>query len=126
MSFTVTDEGFRMYLSSYVADVLAANVRALVERLLSRHGLECEQVKFWVIHPGSKKIVEHIQEQLDLSDEQVQYSLDILRDYGNMSSATVLFVLEDILQTGTPDPGDYGLMMAFGPGLTMEALLLQW
>jgi alkylresorcinol/alkylpyrone synthase len=126
MSFTVTDQGFRMYLSSYVPDVLAANACAFVEHLLSRHNLRSEDVKFWAIHPGSKKIVEHIQTQLDLTDEQVSYSLDTLHDYGNMSSATVLFVLNRIVQTGSPCPGDKGVMMAFGPGLTMEATLVQW
>ena len=126
MSFTVTDQGFRMYLSSYVPDVLAANVRALLDRLLLRNGLQCQNVKFWAVHPGSRKIVEYIQKQLELTDEQVRYSLDTLHDYGNMSSATVLFVLERIIQTGLPQSGDYGVMMAFGPGLTMEALLIQW
>jgi predicted naringenin-chalcone synthase len=126
MSFTVTDQGFRMYLSSYVPDVLAANVRALLDRLLSRNGLQCQNVKFWAIHPGSKKIVEYIQKQLELTDAQVRFSLDTLHDYGNMSSATVLFVLERIQQTGLPQTGDYGVMMAFGPGLTLEAILLQW
>ncbi len=126
MSFTVTDQGFRMYLSSYVPDVLAANVPALLDRLLMRNGLGCQNVKFWVVHPGSKKIVEYIQKELELSDEQVSYSLHSLRDYGNMSSATVLFVLERIIQTGSPQSGDYGVMMAFGPGLTMEAMLVQW
>ena len=126
MSFTVTDQGFRMYLSSYVPDVLAANVRAFLDRLLVRNGLGYQSVKFWAIHPGSKKIVEYLQKQLELSDEQVSYSLDSLRDYGNMSSATVLFVLERIIQTGSPQAGDYGVMVAFGPGLTMEAMLVQW
>lgn len=126
MSFTVTDQGFRMYLSSYVPDVLAANVRAFVERLLSRHGLQCGDVKFWAIHPGSRKIVEYIQQQLALSPEQVCYSLETLREYGNMSSATVLFVLERILQKGAPRVGDYAVMMAFGPGLTIEATLVEW
>ena len=126
MSFTVTDHGFRMYLSSYVPDVLAANVRPFVERLLSRHDLRYADVKFWAIHPGSRRIVEYIQNQLELTDRQVAYSLETLRDYGNMSSATVLFVLERIFQMGSPCVGDYGVMMAFGPGLTMEAILVRW
>ncbi len=126
MSFTVTDQGFYMSLSSYVPDVLAANVEAFVGRLLSRHNLCREDVKFWAIHPGSKKIIEHIQAQLALSDEQVRYSLDVLKHYGNMSSATVLFVLHCMMASGAPQAGDYGVMMAFGPGLTMEALLVRW
>ena len=83
-------------------------------------------MRFWAVHPGSKKIVEYIQKQLELSDQQVSYSLDGLRDYGNMSSATVLFALDFILQKGSPSYRDYGVMMAFGPGLTMEAALVQW
>ena len=126
MSFTVTDHGFRMYLSSYVPDVLAANVSAFITRLLSRHDLDCADVKFWVIHPGSRRIVEYIQQQLGLTDQQISYSLDVLSNYGNMSSATVLFVLDRIIQMGSSRAGDYGVMMAFGPGLTMEASLVQW
>jgi len=126
MSFNVTDHGFRMYLSSYVADVLAANVGDLVARLLDRNGLTREDIQFWAIHPGSKRIVEYIQKQLALTDEQAHFSLETLRDYGNMSSATVMFVLDRINQSGAPQPGDYGVMMAFGPGLTMESLLVRW
>jgi len=126
MTFTVTDQGFRMYLSSYVADVLAANISEFVDRLLLRNNLCCEDVKFWAIHPGSKRIVEYIQEKLELTDEQVSYSLHTLRDYGNMSSTTVLFVLDRMMQEGSPQRGDYAVMMAFGPGLTMESILLKW
>jgi predicted naringenin-chalcone synthase len=125
MSFTVTDNGFRMYLSSYVPDILAANISEFVERLLERNQLESKDVKFWSIHPGSKRIIEYIQEELGLSTEQVRCSLEILSHYGNMSSATVLFVLNSILEEGLVQRGDYIVMMAFGPGLTMEAILLQ-
>lgn len=125
MSFILTDNGFRMYLSSYVPDILAANVSEFIERLLQRNQLETKDVKFWSIHPGSKRIVLYIQEKLGLSSEQVCFSLEILHDYGNMSSATVLFVLNRILKAGLVQAGDYIVMMAFGPGLTMEAILLQ-
>ena len=126
MTFNVTDHGFRMYLSSYVADVLATNIGEFVNRLLLRNNLRCKDVKFWAIHPGSKRIVEYIQQKLALTDEQVSYSLQTLRDYGNMSSATVLFVLDRMMQAGMPQRGDYAVMMAFGPGLTMESILLKW
>ncbi len=126
MTFNVTDQGFRMYLSSYVPDVLAANINAFVDQLLRRNHLSSEDVRFWAIHPGSKRIVEYIQEQLRLSDEQVSYSLDTLHEHGNMSSATVLFVLDRIMRQGAPQRGDYGVMMAFGPGLTMESMLIRW
>lgn len=126
MSFNVTDHGFRMYLSSYVPDVLKANVVRFLDPLLARNGITQEQVKFWAIHPGSKRIVEYLQQELALVDDDVRFSLDTLRDFGNMSSATVLFVLERIMQDGQPEPGDTCVMMAFGPGLTMEALLVRF
>lgn len=83
-------------------------------------------MRFWGIHPGSTKIVDYVQERLGLTDEQVSHSHAVLGEYGNMSSATILFVLDRIHQCAHPQPGDYGVIMAFGPGLTMEAALLQW
>lgn len=126
MTFNVTDNGFRMYLSSYVPDVLAANIEGFVAKLLDRHDLTIGDVAHWAIHPGSQRIVEYIQERLGLADEQVQPSLDILRENGNMSSATVMFVLQRIMRDCAPKRGDYGVMMAFGPGLTMESILIRW
>jgi predicted naringenin-chalcone synthase len=125
MAFEVTNYGFQMHLSSYVPDLLAAKVETFVDTLLERNNLARDQIRFWGIHPGSKKIVEHIQERLTLSDEQVKSAFGVLRENGNMSSATILFVL-DCIQQENPAPGDYGVLMAFGPGLTMESLLLRW
>jgi predicted naringenin-chalcone synthase len=126
MSFNVTDQGFRMYLSSYVPDLLAANIETFVANLLAPCGLAREAVRFWGIHPGSAKIVDYVGERLHLTPDQTLFSHQVLRDYGNMSSATVLFVLDRIQRDGDPAPGDYGVLMAFGPGLTMEGLLIQW
>jgi len=126
MTFSLTDQGFRMYLSSYVPDLLAANIQPFIDRLLHSRGLSRGDVRFWGIHPGSTKIVDYVQERLGLTDEQVSHSHAVLGEYGNMSSATILFVLDRIHQCAHPQPGDYGVIMAFGPGLTMEAALLQW
>jgi predicted naringenin-chalcone synthase len=126
MSFTLTDHGFRMYLSSYVPDLLAASIAPFVDKLLRNNGLTRGDVRFWGIHPGSTKIVDYVQAQLGLTDEQVGCSHHILYNYGNMSSATILFVLDYIQRCSRPDPGDYGVLLAFGPGLTMEGMLVQW
>jgi predicted naringenin-chalcone synthase len=126
MSFTVTDHGFRMYLSSYVPDLLAASVGRFVDRLLANNGLHRSEVAFWGIHPGSTKIIDYVQAQLGLSDGQVECSHSVLYNYGNMSSATILFVLDHIQRCSHPAPGEYGLLLAFGPGLTMEGMLLRW
>lgn len=126
MSFSLTDQGFRMYLSSYVPELLAAKIEMFVDSLLVKNGIMRADVRFWGIHPGSTKIVDYVQERLGLSDDQVSHSHAVLSAYGNMSSATILFVLDRIQQCERPAPGDYGVLMAFGPGLTMEGALLQW
>lgn len=126
MSFSLTDQGFRMYLSSYVPELLAAQVEQFADSLLAQHGLKRDDVRFWGIHPGSTKIVDYVQERLRLTDDQVSHSHAVLSEYGNMSSATILFVLERIQRCENPAPGDYAMLMAFGPGLTMEAALVQW
>jgi predicted naringenin-chalcone synthase len=126
MSFTVTDHGFRMYLSSYVPDLLTAQVDRFVDDLLASHHLRRSEIPFWGIHPGSTKIVDHIQARLGLNDAQVEPSHSVLYNYGNMSSATILFVLEHIQRCSHPAQGDYGVLLAFGPGLTMEGMLVQW
>ncbi len=126
MSFHVTDEGFRMYMSSYVPNVLAANIAALLEPLLTRNGLLPNAIRHWGIHPGGARILDYLQESLDLGDEAMAPSFNVLRQCGNMSSATILFVLDNLQQNSAPQAGEYGLLLAFGPGLTMEAALLRW
>jgi predicted naringenin-chalcone synthase len=126
MAFHVTDHGFQMRLSAYVPDVLAANIEAFIDPLLARNGLSRAQVGFWGVHPGGSKILDYLQQRLALNDAQLEHSRAVLRDYGNMSSPTILFVLDQIQRCGRPAPGDYGVLMAFGPGLTMEAALVQW
>ncbi len=126
MSFTMTDQGFRMYLSSYVPELLAANVGNFVDGILAANELQRSNVKFWGIHPGSTKIIDYVQKRLELTNSQVECSHTILCNYGNMSSATILFVLDYIQRCNHPSPGDYGILLAFGPGLTMEGILVQW
>ncbi len=126
MAWHLTDHGFQMRLSAYVPNVLRAQVGPILEELLQPHGLTRQDIRFWGIHPGGSRILDYIQDALSLSAEEIKFSREILRQYGNMSSPTILFVLEEMRQHGNPQPGDYGVLMAFGPGLTMEMCLLQW
>lgn len=126
MAFRLTDHGFHMHLSAYVPELLAAEVGGVVDGLLERNGLDRTQVRFWGIHPGSSKILDYIGSDLNLTDGQLDCSRAILSRYGNMSSATILFVLGEIQRHSNPKPGDYGMFLAFGPGLTLETALLQW
>ncbi len=72
------------------------------------------------------KILDYIEQALELDNNELQYSRAILKEHGNMSSATLLYVLERLIQNGNPTPGDYGMMLGFGPGLTIEVGLIQW
>jgi alkylresorcinol/alkylpyrone synthase len=126
MAFQLTDNGFRMRLSAYVPDLLAAQIEDFVEVLLARHRLARQDIRFWGVHPGSAKILDYTAERLGLTDEQLAASRAVLYRYGNMSSVTVLFVLDEIQRCAGPTPGDYGVLMAFGPGLTLESALVRW
>lgn len=126
MAFHLTDHGFQMRLSAYVPELLAADVEHFVDDLLARNGLDRRDVRFWAVHPGSSKILDHVEDRLGLAHDELRFSRAVLRDYGNMSSPTVLFVLDEIERRGEPRAGDYGVLMAFGPGLTMESALVRW
>lgn len=126
MAFNLTDEGFEMSLSSYVPSILKSNIDTFVAEILNRNNLKKEDINHWLIHPGGIKILNYLQEELNLSDQDLIYSRKVLNDYGNMSSATILFVLDELLKSGKAKKGDKALMMAFGPGLTMESVLIKW
>jgi alkylresorcinol/alkylpyrone synthase len=125
MTWDVTDLGFRMGLSPRVPDVLARHVRPMIEELLLRHGHALADVGGWAVHPGGPRILEVVAEQLELDEPALTPSYDILRNYGNCSSTTVLLVLERLLFAQDLSPGDPVVMVAFGPGLTIYAALLR-
>lgn len=121
MTWDITDFGFRMGLSPQVPKVLARHVSGVVrDRLLAPHGLSPADVTGWAVHPGGRRILEVVEEQLALTSAAMAPSYEILDGYGNCSSATVLMVLEQL----PPAPGPV-VAMAFGPGLTLYAALLQ-
>jgi predicted naringenin-chalcone synthase len=124
MTWHVQDDAFRMTLSPYVPVYLAESVKSFVRHLLEPHGLEISDVQHWAIHPGGPKIIEFVGERLKLDDRQLAPSLEVLDSYGNCSSTTVLLVLDRILAKHPPS-GDHAVLMAFGPGLTMESVLVR-
>lgn len=121
MTWDVTDLGFRMGLSPRVPAVLARHVGSVVrDRLLAPHGLRPDDVAGWAVHPGGRRILEVVAEQLELSAETMAPSYGVLDQFGNCSSATVLLVLDRL-----PDEPGPVVAMAFGPGLTLYAALLE-
>jgi alkylresorcinol/alkylpyrone synthase len=125
MAWDVTNLGFRMGLSPQVPDVLAHHVRPMITELLDRHGLSPADVDAWAVHPGGPRILDTVASRLELPDDALIASRHILAEHGNCSSSTVLLVLEALRAAQLPQSGQYGIAMAFGPGLTLYAALLQ-
>ncbi|MFK3985334.1 type III polyketide synthase [Micromonospora sp. NPDC050397] len=122
MTWEVTDTGFRMGLSPRVPQVLAMHVRTLVEELLDRHGLRIADVDGWAVHPGGPRILNVVERELGLPPESLVDSRATLAEYGNCSSPTVLLILDRL--RNRPRPPRRVVMLAFGPGLTLYAMLL--
>jgi len=125
MGWTVDDDGFHMSLSPRVPALVERGLAGLVDQLLADRGLTPGDVPHWVVHPGGPEILERVQRRLGLADEQLARSWEVLADGGNRSSATVLFILESLLDSGAPQAGEWIMVLGFGTGLTMEALLLR-
>jgi len=126
MTWRMTEEGFLMTLSAYVPFVIAEHIEAYVTALLEPVGLGHGDVAHWIIHPGGPKILDVITETFSLGEDQTQASWSVLGRRGNCSSATVLLVLEEMLRTQDPTPGSHGVMLAFGPGLTIEGAVIEF
>lgn len=123
MAWTIGDHGFDMVLSTYVPRILGAGVGAIVDDLLAPSARRRSDIEHWAIHPGGKAILDKVAEGLALPDGALDCSRSVLRRYGNMSSATILFVLQ-AFQRGGIQPSELMLAMAFGPGLTVESALI--
>ena len=116
----------KIILGKEIQELAGPSVNKAVKELIGRNGLEKKDIKHWVIHPGGRNVIENIREELGLKEEDIRHSKLILSNYGNMSSPTVIFVLEETIKCGNPKKGDYGVMIALGPGLAAETALLQW
>jgi alpha-pyrone synthase len=119
ITWAIGGSGFDMNLSGKVPGTIAAGLPACLPNILSGDGMD--KFRHWAIHPGGRTILDAVREGADLPEEFLQSSRRVLRDFGNMSSATIMFVLKDIMQRGD----GRGCGMAFGPGLTVESLLFQ-
>ncbi len=126
MGFDLRETGFHIVLSREIPMMIRLKIREIVEKFLGRHELSTKDIAAFILHPGGQKLLSFIEEELDLCREDTQFSWDVLGEYGNLSSATILFILEEWLTRGDLKPGDYGLATAFGPGFSSELLLLQW
>ncbi len=122
MSWRIGDHGFAMGLSPKVPAAVAAQLRPWLEDWLRERNLELGAIAAWALHPGGPRILQASADALGLAPEQIAESQGVLHEHGNMSSATILFILERLRRRGISGPW---LALAFGPGLTVEAALLQ-
>ncbi len=122
MSWAIGDTGFLMGLSPKVPEVLARALPNYIDALLTPANLSKSDIDFWAIHPGGRQIVDKAQDVLGLTDGDAADSFEILRNFGNMSAPTILFILKRIMER---DVRGFGAAMAFGPGLTIEGCLLR-
>lgn len=124
MAWNITARGFEMVLSSYIPDLIKQDIQQLLDKALDRFGMQRDEIHNWAIHPGGKKILEAVGQALSLTDDQLKESYQVLSEYGNMSSATILFVIKEILENKSKSAHPT-FAVAFGPGLTLESMLLK-
>ncbi|QZT32611.1 type III polyketide synthase [Caldalkalibacillus thermarum TA2.A1] len=125
MGWEIKNEGFYVVFSKSIPFVIKNWLRPTVEQFLACHRLQLERCQHWIVHPGGQKVLEAYSVALGIPLSRLSAAQHVLKNYGNMSSATVLFVLDHFLRQEI-EWGDYGLMTALGPGFSSEMVLLQW
>jgi alkylresorcinol/alkylpyrone synthase len=126
MGWGISERGFQIVLSSEVPEVTRRFLRRDVDAFLADHGLERSSISSWVAHPGGPKVLEAMQAALELPDDALDLTWSCLRERGNLSSTSVLLVLEETMRIRRPAPGSLGLLLAMGPGFCSELVLLEW
>ena len=126
MGWKVSEKGFRITLSPEVPVLIREHLGNGVDTFLADHGHKRADIGSWVLHTGGPKVLEATAAALDLHDGQLDASWDCLKKVGNLSSASVLVVLEDVMKNRRPEPGTLGMLAAMGPGFCSELLLLRW
>jgi alkylresorcinol/alkylpyrone synthase len=126
MGFRLRNRGLQIVLARELTPFVRREVSGAVQRFLARRGLARDDITRWILHPGGRKIVEAMTEQLGLGSGDLAPTERVLSEHGNMSSVTVLFVLEEVLRNGAPRPGEKGVLGAFGPGFGAEFALLEF
>ena len=116
----------RIVLGSSVQHLAAPTIERALSQLLGRHMLAQSDIRFWVVHPGGRRVIDNVQKHFSMTNDQLRFSRTVLRRYGNMSSPTVMFVLDEVVREGDPQPDDWGVMIALGPGMAAEVALLRW
>jgi alkylresorcinol/alkylpyrone synthase len=126
MGWEISERGFRVVLSADVPLMVSRNLRGDVDAFLAEHGLGRHDIASWVCHPGGPKVLEAMETSLELPADALELTWDGLRRVGNLSSTSVLLVLQETLEKRRPPAGSWGVLLAMGPGFCSELVLLRW
>jgi alkylresorcinol/alkylpyrone synthase len=126
MGWDISENGFKIVLSPRPPDLIRKNLAADVDAFLGKYQLRRADIGNWVIHTGGPKVLNAIQDTLELQDGDLDQSWNSLKRFGNLSSASVLLVLEDVVMNHAPAPGTHGVLLAMGPGFCTEMILVRW
>ena len=119
MGWNITPLNFEMILDAGIPEFLGEELEQLLALIAEKLGLKPETIDHWAVHPGGKKILDTVQRRLKMENDELRSSYEVLRNYGNMSSPTILFVLNEIFNRN-PKNGENVLAMGFGPGISIE------
>jgi len=122
MTWQIGDHGFEMTLSAEVPGIIEAKLRDYVAGWLAGHGLSINDIAGWAVHPGGPRILRSVETALGLVNDELRTARQVLAEHGNMSSPTMVFILDRFLRAATPTPW---LMLGFGPGLEVEMALIR-
>ena len=126
MGWDISERGFQVVLSSGVPQVVRDHLREDIEHFLADEDLTLRDISSWVTHPGGPKVLEAMEETLELDNGALDVTWKSLREVGNLSSTSVLLVLAETMASRRPAPGSLGILMAMGPGFCSELVLLEW
>jgi alkylresorcinol/alkylpyrone synthase len=121
-----SDGDSHLHLARELPDLAGAGLDGVVERFLQRNGLSRERIEHWIVHPGGRRIIENVEAALGLDQQQTELSWSVLAEHGNVGTPSIMYVLRDTIELRKPDPGQRGLLVTVGPGVTVGLMLLSW
>lgn len=126
MGFDVEPTGFHIFLSPRITGLIRANLPSEIEAILNESGLNTEEINAWLFHPGGARILEAIERGLHIDKEKIKESREVLKHYGNLSSATIFFIIDAYLQNSQKANVAHQVVGAVGPGFQLNTVLMEW
>jgi len=126
VSLASSEQDSYLHLVRELPDLAGAGLPGVAEKFLRHNRVEHSEIDHWMVHPGGRRIIENVQSALELSDEQTATSWDALANHGNVGTPSMFYVLKDTIERYRPQPGELGLAVTIGPGVTVGLMLLQW